>query len=69
MKDADARALLRDLFDAGLTSLGAVELLMALEEAFDIEIPAAMLVRETVATIGALDRAIAQLAGPGAAHG
>jgi len=58
-----------DLFDAGLTSLGAVELLMSIEEAYDIEFPEAMLERETVATIAALARAVASLGGGSAAVG
>jgi acyl carrier protein len=52
-----------DLFEAGLTSLGAVELLMSLEEAFGVEFPEDMVTRETLASIAALQRAVESLTG------
>lgn len=36
-----------NLFEAGLTSLGSVQLLLALEERFDIEVPDELLSRES----------------------
>jgi acyl carrier protein len=50
-----------DLYDAGLTSLTTVNLMLALEERFDVEFKDSMLQRKTFATIGALCRAIEEL--------
>jgi acyl carrier protein len=43
-----------DLFAAGLTSLGTVNLMLGIEEAFDIEFPDAALQRRTFSSIDAL---------------
>jgi acyl carrier protein len=51
-----------DLYDAGLTSLATVGLMLALEDAFDIEFPDAMLSRKTFGSIAALAGAVEQLA-------
>lgn len=51
-----------DLFQAGMTSHASVNVMLALEDAFDVEFPEAMLRKSTFASIGALHRAIAQLA-------
>lgn len=51
-----------DLFQAGMTSHASVNVMLALEDAFDVEFPEAMLRKTTFASIGALHRAIAQLA-------
>lgn len=50
-----------DLFAAGLTSLATVNLMLAVEEAFDIEIPDAMLTRGSFSSITALARVVAHL--------
>ena len=50
-----------DLYEAGLTSLSTVTLMLALEEAFDVEFPDRMLGRKTFASIRSLSDAIAQL--------
>ena len=50
-----------DLYEAGLTSLSTVNLMLALEEAFDVEFPDRMLGRKTFASIRSLSEAIAQL--------
>jgi acyl carrier protein len=51
-----------DLFAAGLTSLATVNLMLAIEEAFDIEIPDALLNRRSFASISALSAVVEQLA-------
>lgn len=50
-----------NLYDAGLSSLATVKILMALESAFDIEIPDEWLTRELFSSIATLSRAVAQL--------
>ena len=51
-----------DLYEAGMTSFGSVQLMIALEEAFDIEFPERMLTRRTFASIAAIARAVGELA-------
>src|SRR3954467_9940664 len=53
-----------DLYEAGLTSLSTVNLMLALEEHFDVEFSDRMLGRKTFSSIGSLSNAIAELAGP-----
>ena len=50
-----------DLYQAGLTSLATVGLMLAIEDAFDIEFPDALLSRKTFRSIDALAVAIEQL--------
>ncbi len=50
-----------DLYDAGLTSLMTVNLLLALEDHFDIEFPDHMLSRRTFQSINALSDAISEI--------
>jgi len=50
-----------DLYDAGLTSFASVQLMLALEEAFDIEFPEHMLTRKTFQSLGAIARSIGAL--------
>ncbi len=50
-----------NLFDAGMTSFGSVQLMLRIEEDFDIEFPNALLTRKTFATLGALIAAVEQL--------
>ncbi|SFL97144.1 Acyl carrier protein [Bradyrhizobium sp. NFR13] len=52
-----------NLFDAGMTSFGSVQLMMAIEEEFDIEFPNSLLTRKTFATLGGLISAVDQLVG------
>ncbi|WP_420100876.1 acyl carrier protein [Bosea sp. (in: a-proteobacteria)] len=47
-----------DLFNAGLTSFGTVELMMALEEAFDLEFPDKMMNRRNFASIDGIEQAL-----------
>ena len=50
-----------DLYQAGLTSLATVGLMLAIEDAFDIEFPDALLSRKTFRSIDALAVAIERL--------
>ena len=56
----------QDLYAAGLTSFSAVQLMLGLEEAFDVEFPERMLNRKTFASIAAIAAAIDEIA-PGRA--
>jgi len=50
-----------DLYAAGLTSHGSVNLMLALEERFDIEFPEQLLRRRTFESIAAIRAAVAGL--------
>jgi acyl carrier protein len=50
-----------DLFRAGLTSHASVNLMLALEEAFDIEFPESMLRKSTFESISSIAEAIGEL--------
>jgi acyl carrier protein len=50
-----------NLYDAGLSSLATVKILMALENTFDIEIPDEWLTRDLFSSIATLGRAVMQL--------
>jgi acyl carrier protein len=50
-----------DLYTAGLTSLSTVGLMLALEEAFDVEFPDSMLSRRTFRDIASLAAAVEEL--------
>lgn len=50
-----------DLYRAGLTSHASVNLMLALEDAFDIEFPERMLRRQTFESISAIHEAIGEL--------
>ena len=52
-----------DLYEAGLTSLSTVNLMLAIEEHFDVEFEDRMLGRKTFGSIRALSDAISQLRG------
>lgn len=52
-----------DLYEAGLTSLSTVNLMLALEEHFDVEFTDKMLARKTFSSIRSLANAIAELKG------
>ena len=53
-----------DLYEAGLTSLSTVNLMLALEEHFDVEFTDKMLGRKTFSSIASLSDAITELKGP-----
>jgi acyl carrier protein len=57
----DAISADADLFAAGLDSLAIVNVLMRVEEQFDIELPDEMLQRKTFATITSIDNVVARL--------
>jgi acyl carrier protein len=50
-----------DLYQAGLTSHASVNLMLALEDAFDVEFPDEMLRRSTFETIAAIRIALVDL--------
>ena len=50
-----------DLYAAGLTSFAAVQLMLALEDEFDVEFPERMLNRRSFATVDAIADCIAEL--------
>jgi acyl carrier protein len=52
-----------DLYEAGLTSLSTVNLMLALEERFDVEFTDKMLKRRTFQSIASLSEAISELKG------
>lgn len=51
----------QDLYAAGLTSFAAVQLMLALEESFDIEFPERMLNRRSFATMDSIAACINEL--------
>lgn len=51
-----------DLYDAGLTSFASVQLMLALEDEFEVEFPEAMLSRKTFQSIASIARSIAEIA-------
>jgi acyl carrier protein len=61
--DVDTLADVADLFAAGMTSHASVNLMLALEDAFDLEFPDRMLTRSVFESIAAIDAAIEELAG------
>ena len=52
-----------DLYAAGLSSFASVQLMLGLEEAFDIEFPDHMLNRKSFASIAAIEQAVATITG------
>lgn len=50
-----------DLYDAGLTSLNTVNLMLAIEDCFDFEFPEDMLNRDTFQSIASIGAVIHQL--------
>lgn len=52
-----------DLYQAGMTSHASVNVMLALEGAFDIEFPDAMLKRTVFESVAAIRSAVEQLAG------
>ena len=50
-----------DLYDSGMTSHASVQVMLALEEAFDVEFPDSMLTRSVFGSIANISAAIGQL--------
>ncbi len=61
--DAEQLALDADLYQAGMTSHGSVNIMLALEGEFDIEFPDHMLTRAVFSSIAAMRAAVQQLLG------
>ena len=59
--DVDSLADDADLFVAGMSSHASVNVMLALENAFDVEFPGEMLTRSTFASITAIRAALEQL--------
>jgi acyl carrier protein len=52
-----------DLFDAGMTSHASVNVMLALEDAFDIEFPESMLKKSTFESIAAIRAGLIEVTG------
>jgi acyl carrier protein len=52
-----------DLFDAGMTSHASVNVMLALEDAFDVEFPERMLKRSTFESIAAIRAGLIEVTG------
>ena len=50
-----------DLYEAGLSSLASVNLMLAVEDAFDIEFPDHLLTRRTFQSISSLSNVVSHL--------
>lgn len=50
-----------DLYAAGMTSHASVNVMVALEDRFDLEFPDEMLKREVFESVAAIDAALAQI--------
>ena len=50
-----------NLYDAGLTSFASVQMMLAIEEEFDIEFPEEMLTRRTFSSLAGIADAVSQL--------
>ena len=59
--DPQAIAADADLYELGLTSHASVNLMLALEDEFDIEFPDDALTKTTFATIASIERAVGEL--------
>ncbi|MCB1506049.1 MAG: acyl carrier protein [Hyphomicrobiaceae bacterium] len=57
----DALADDSDLYDAGLTSFATVQLMLALEDTFNIEFPESLLNRRTFSSIGTITSRVQEL--------
>ncbi|GAA0780129.1 acyl carrier protein [Roseibium denhamense] len=50
-----------DLYDAGLSSFASVQVMLALEEEFDIEFPEHLLNRKSFSSIEAIEGAVSEI--------
>jgi acyl carrier protein len=50
-----------DLYEAGMTSHASVNVMLGIEDAFDVEFPDAMLKRSVFESIAAIESALAEL--------
>lgn len=60
-QDAQALSDGADLYQAGLTSHASVNVMLALESAFDVEFPDQMLTRSVFSSVAAIRAALSQL--------
>ncbi|MCW2992108.1 MAG: acyl carrier protein [Solirubrobacterales bacterium] len=65
--DVDTLADDDDLYEAGMTSHASVNVMLGLEDAFDVEFPDQMLKRSVFESIAAMEAAIGQLVAGSAA--
>jgi acyl carrier protein len=61
--DIDSLSDRADLFGAGMSSHASVNVMLALEDAFDIEFPDQMLRRSVFESVAGMEAAIGQLVG------
>ena len=59
--DAESLGTDADLFAAGMSSHASVNVMLALEDTFDVEFPDAMLKRSVFESISAIDAAVSEL--------
>jgi acyl carrier protein len=59
--DVDQLADDADLYAAGLNSHATVNLMLALEDAFDVELPDRLLRRRTFSSVGAIAEALSEI--------
>jgi acyl carrier protein len=59
--DIEALGESDDLYQAGMSSHASVNVMLALEDAFDVEFPDEMLTRDVFASIAAIRTAVASL--------
>ena len=61
-RDVDELGADSDLYQSGMTSHASVNVMLALESAFDVEFPDAMLKRSVFSSIASIRQALAELA-------
>jgi acyl carrier protein len=61
--DATGLSAGADLYQAGMTSHASVNVMLALEDHFDVEFPDRMLTREVFESIAAIERTVGELRG------
>jgi acyl carrier protein len=59
--DVDALPTDADLYEAGMTSHASVNVMLGLEDAFDLEFPDRMLKRGVFASIASIEAAVSEL--------
>lgn len=59
--DVDSLAADADLYEAGMTSHASVNVMLGLEDAFDVEFPDHMLTRDVFESIAAISAALNEL--------
>ena len=64
-QDAASIGEAEDLYQLGLTSHASVDVMLAVEDAFDIEFPDHMLRRSTFESVAAIRAAVAEITGSG----